>query len=139
MKLNLLTANSSYTLPPLQSVTFTKTSNSLTGLLPLCRRPHTLLPLRCSSTPHTSPPHLSNPISQNSVPKLDSDTNFSTQIATASVPSFLSPPKLSLSDQAFYLLSFIACTVCSLYFVCWVFFIFAEFIWVSCGFSIDCV
>ncbi|KAK0601493.1 hypothetical protein LWI29_024782 [Acer saccharum] len=124
MKPNLMTANSSYySLPPIQSISckyqiplLRISSNSLTRFLSFTKKQQhsLLLPIRCSSTPTKPHNHnsteLSNPTSENSVPEVDSETNFNVEIATATVPSYLPPPKLSLSDQAFYLLAFIACT-----------------------------
>ncbi|KAL5835161.1 hypothetical protein ACOSQ4_014658 [Xanthoceras sorbifolium] len=119
MKPNLITATSSYSLPPIQSISckyqipLLRTSNSLNRFLSFTKKQNSLLlPIRCSSTP-TNPHNsnqLSNPTSENSVPELDSETNFNVEIATATVPSYLPPHKLTLSDQAFFLLAFIACT-----------------------------
>jgi len=59
----------------------------------------------CSSAPS---PIGSNPSQQ----PLLKDQTFHTQITTPQTPSFLSPlPKLNFSDQAFFLLAFIASTV----------------------------
>lgn len=59
----------------------------------------------CSSAP--SSPNGSNP----------SEETFHTQVTTPQNPSFISPlPKLSFSDQAFFLLTFIAATVSSFLF-----------------------
>lgn len=44
-------------------------------------------------------------------PFLQNDDVFHTQVANPQVSSFNSP-KLNFSDQAFFLLAFIACTVC---------------------------
>ncbi|TKY67880.1 hypothetical protein E2542_SST10776 [Spatholobus suberectus] len=52
-------------------------------------------------------PNGSNPPEE---PTILNDT-FHTEVTTPKIPSFISPvPKLSFSDQAFFLLSFIACT-----------------------------
>ncbi|XP_047155991.1 uncharacterized protein LOC124827053 [Vigna umbellata] len=59
---------------------------------------------RCSSAPSHSG---SNPSQQ----PLLNDQTFHTQVTTPQTPSFLSPlPKLTSSDQAFFLLAFIAST-----------------------------
>jgi len=59
----------------------------------------------CSSAPSHSG---SNPSQQ----PLLNDQTLHTEVATPQTPSFLSPlPKLTSSDQAFFLLAFIASTV----------------------------
>lgn len=87
-----------------------------------------LLRLRHPTSPHFlfisskfNPPHFiaccsSGPSSNGSNPShesiLQNDTIFHSQVRSPQVPSFTSPmPKFSFSDQAFFLLAFIACTV----------------------------
>ncbi|XP_027355837.1 uncharacterized protein LOC113865463 [Abrus precatorius] len=70
--------------------------------------PHFLLnPPRL--VPYCSPLSSSNG-SNSTIPSIKNDT-FHSQVTTPKFPSFVSPlPKLSFSDQAFFLLAFIACT-----------------------------
>ncbi|KAJ0015238.1 hypothetical protein Pint_20241 [Pistacia integerrima] len=124
MKPNLIKPNSCHSLTPFLSISsknpilIPKTSISLPKFLPLTShlmRKHSLLPpIHSSTTPAT--PHssnkqsTSNPISESSVPEENLQTEFNVQVATPTLPSYLPPAKLSLSDQAFFLLTFIACT-----------------------------
>ncbi|XP_044497876.1 uncharacterized protein LOC123219979 [Mangifera indica] len=124
MKPNLLTPNSSYSFTPFLSipaknpVLIPKTSISLPKFLPLTShliRKHSLLPPVQFSTTTTTPQSsneqsTSNPISESSVPDEVLQPQFNVQVASPIVPSYFPPAKLSLSDQAFFLLAFIACT-----------------------------
>lgn len=45
------------------------------------------------------------------VERLNEENEYATEVGTASEPLVLTSPKMSLNDKAFWLLSFIACTV----------------------------
>ncbi|KAG5224184.1 DC-STAMP domain-containing protein [Salix suchowensis] len=116
MKPNLLTADSflifnSLTLLSRNSIPFPRNRiphpNHFLSIVthPNSAKPSRLLPI-CSSTNPTR--KQSNPVNEES---LNSNKNFNVQVANPIVPSFIqSWTKLSLSDQAFFLLSFIAFT-----------------------------
>ncbi|EEF36966.1 uncharacterized protein LOC8277125 [Ricinus communis] len=128
MKLNLITVNS------FRTSTSLTLSNPIQFLSPRASNPlpnHTF-----SLTPHSSKPSrflpvcLSNPTKQsnsNAIDEISSDSraidssgnsneeeferSLNMQMGNPVVPSFIQPSnKLSLNDQAFFLLSFIACT-----------------------------
>ncbi|KAJ6296672.1 hypothetical protein OIU78_022400 [Salix suchowensis] len=126
MKPNLLTADSflifnSLTLLSRNSIPFPRNRiphpNHFLSIVthPNSAKPSRLLPI-CSSTNPTR--KQSNPVNEESlnsnVEALGGDElekNFNVQVANPIVPSFIqSWTKLSLSDQAFFLLSFIAFT-----------------------------
>ncbi|KAJ0079552.1 hypothetical protein Patl1_23017 [Pistacia atlantica] len=125
MKPSLIKPNSCHSLTPFLSfssknpILIPKTSISLPKFLPLTShlmRKHSLLPpihsSKTRSTPYSSNKQsTSNPISESSVPEEKLQTEFNVQVATPTLPSYLPPAKLSLSDQAFFLLTFIACTL----------------------------
>lgn len=133
MKPSLITPNSCHSLTAFLSISsknpifIPKTSISLPKFLPLTShliRKHSLLPpIHSSTTPAT--PHssneqsTSNPISESSIPEENLQTEFNVQVATPTLPSYLPPARLSLSDQAFFLLTFIACTVCFFWIFLW--------------------
>lgn len=120
MKANLITANPSHFLAQFRfissqnPVSFPKSTNSLRKFFPLTSKRHYfLVPICClNPTKSHNSNELLNPVSENSLPEEELKTDFNIEVATANVPSYLPPAKLSLSDQAFFLLVFIACTVC---------------------------
>lgn len=119
MKPNLITANPSHSLTPFLKfeskipIYFPKPSISHSKFISLTSKKHSfLLPICClnPTKPHNSNEVLTS-VSENSVPEEgESKTDYNVEVATANVPSYLPPAKLSLSDQAFFLLAFIACT-----------------------------
>ncbi|XP_024042897.1 uncharacterized protein LOC18048693 isoform X3 [Citrus clementina] len=118
-KPNLITANPSHSLTPFLKfesripIYFPKPSISHSKFISLTSKKHSfLVPFCCfnPTKPHNSS-ELLNRVSENSVPEEgELKTDYNVQVATANVPSGLPPAKLSLSDQAFFLLAFIACT-----------------------------
>ena len=123
-KPNLITANPSHSLTPFLKfesripIYFPKPSISHSKFISLTSKKHSfLVPFCCfnPTKPHNSS-ELLNRVSENSVPEEgELKTDYNVQVATANVPSGLPPAKLSLSDQAFFLLAFIASTVCFLF------------------------
>ncbi|KAL9436505.1 hypothetical protein AB3S75_022538 [Citrus x aurantiifolia] len=118
-KPNLITANPSHSLTPFLKfesripIYFPKPSISHSKFISLTSKKHSfLVPFCClnPTKPHNSS-ELLTLVSENSVPEEgELKTDYNVQVATANVPSGLPPAKLSLSDQAFFLLAFIACT-----------------------------
>ncbi|XP_052294582.1 uncharacterized protein LOC102628436 isoform X1 [Citrus sinensis] len=118
-KPNLITANPSHSLTPFLKfesripIYFPKPSISHSKFISLTSKKHSfLVPFCClnPTKPHNSSELLTR-VSENSVPEEgELKTDYNVQVAAANVPSFLPPAKLSLSDQAFFLLAFIACT-----------------------------
>ncbi|KAG4189309.1 hypothetical protein ERO13_A08G218300v2 [Gossypium hirsutum] len=95
-------------------ISFLKAPSSL----PFCSRSSSscFVPL-CSSTPYTNSTTKefnleSNGLPQTSKSNLDgeSNENYNVGIGHPIVPNFIPTQKMSLSDQAFYLFTFIACT-----------------------------
>ena len=136
-KPNLITTNSSHSLTPFLKfesripIYFPKPSISHSKFISLTSKKHSfLVPFCCfnPTKPHNSS-ELLNRVSENSVPEEgELKTDYNVQVATANVPSGLPPAKLSLSDQAFFLLAFIACTVCFFFnFILSFFFFFPSF------------
>ncbi|GAY66030.1 hypothetical protein CUMW_245480 [Citrus unshiu] len=119
-KPNLITANPSHSLTPFLKfesripIYFPKPSISHSKFISLTSKKHSfLVPFCCfnPTKPHNSSELLTR-VSENSVPEEgELKTDYNVQVATANVPSVLPPAKLSLSDQAFFLLAFIACTL----------------------------
>lgn len=118
-KPNLITANPSHSLTPFLKfesripIYFPKPSISHSKFISLTSKKHSfLVPFCClnPTKPHNSSELLTR-VSENSVPEEgELKTDYNVQVAAANVPSFLPPAKLSLSDQAFFLFAFIACT-----------------------------
>ncbi|GAV69723.1 hypothetical protein CFOL_v3_13224 [Cephalotus follicularis] len=78
-------------------------SNSSSPIIPICSSRPNISNEFADTLPHFS--WNSNPILEEG-----SASNFNGQIGNPNVPSFIPTSKLSLSDQAFFLLAFIACT-----------------------------